>query len=39
VLLREGLAGLLEDAGHEVVARLGDAASLLAVAYLRSSAA
>ncbi len=25
VLLREGLAGLLEDAGHEVVARVGDA--------------
>ena len=31
VLLREGLAGLLEDAGHEVVARVGDAESLLAV--------
>ena len=31
VLLREGLAGLLEDAGHEVVARVGDANSLLAV--------
>lgn len=31
VLLREGLAGLLEDAGHEVVARVGDAESLLSV--------
>ena len=31
VLLREGLAGLLEDAGHSVVARVGDAESLLAV--------
>jgi DNA-binding NarL/FixJ family response regulator len=31
VLLREGLAGLLEDAGHEVVARVGDASALLAV--------
>jgi len=31
VLLREGLAGLLEDAGHTVVARVGDADSLLAV--------
>lgn len=31
VLLREGLAGMLEDAGHEVVARVGDAESLLAV--------
>ena len=31
VLVREGLAGLLEDAGHEVVARVGDAESLLAV--------
>ncbi len=31
VLLREGLAGLLEDAGHEVVARVGDVDSLLAV--------
>jgi DNA-binding NarL/FixJ family response regulator len=31
VLLREGLAGLLEDAGHEVVARVGDAESLVAV--------
>ncbi len=30
VLLREGLAGLLEDAGHEVVARVGDADALLA---------
>jgi DNA-binding NarL/FixJ family response regulator len=30
-LLREGLAGLLEDAGHDVVARVGDAESLLAV--------
>jgi DNA-binding NarL/FixJ family response regulator len=31
VLLREGLAGLLEDAGHSVLARVGDADSLLAV--------
>jgi DNA-binding NarL/FixJ family response regulator len=31
VLLREGLAGLLEDAGHTVVARVGDAESLRAV--------
>jgi DNA-binding NarL/FixJ family response regulator len=31
VLVREGLAGLLEDAGHAVVARVGDADSLLAV--------
>ena len=31
VLLREGLAGLLEDAGHDVVARVGDAEALLAV--------
>lgn len=31
VLLREGLAGLLEDAGHRVVARVGDAEALLAV--------
>ena len=31
VLLREGLAGLLEDAGHEVLARVGDAEALLAV--------
>ena len=30
-LLREGLAGLLEDAGHVVLARVGDAESLLAV--------
>jgi DNA-binding NarL/FixJ family response regulator len=30
-LLREGLAGLLEDAGHSVVARVGDAETLLAV--------
>jgi DNA-binding NarL/FixJ family response regulator len=30
VLLREGLAGLLEDAGHEVVARVGDGETLLA---------
>lgn len=30
VLLREGLAGLLEDAGHRVVARVGDADGLLA---------
>ncbi len=29
VLLREGLAGLLEDAGEEVVARVGDAESAL----------
>lgn len=28
-LLREGLAGLLEDAGHEVLARAGDAGGLL----------
>ena len=31
VLLREGVAGLLEDAGHAVVARVGDAETLLAV--------
>jgi DNA-binding NarL/FixJ family response regulator len=31
VLLREGLAGLLEDAGHEVVGRAGDAEVLLAL--------
>lgn len=31
VLLREGLAGLLADAGHEVVGRAGDADSLLAL--------
>ncbi|HET9545279.1 MAG TPA: response regulator, partial [Gaiellaceae bacterium] len=31
VLLREGLAGLLEDAGNTVVARVGDAETLLAV--------
>jgi DNA-binding NarL/FixJ family response regulator len=31
VLVREGLAGLLEDAGHTVLARVGDAKSLLAV--------
>ena len=31
VLLREGLAGLLEDVGHQVVARVGDASALLAV--------
>jgi DNA-binding NarL/FixJ family response regulator len=31
VLLREGLAGLLEDAGHTILARVGDAESLLAV--------
>jgi DNA-binding NarL/FixJ family response regulator len=31
VLLREGLAGLLEDAGHEVVGRVGDAPALLSV--------
>jgi DNA-binding NarL/FixJ family response regulator len=31
VLLREGLAGLLEDAGHTVVARVGDADALRAV--------
>lgn len=30
VLLREGLATLIEDAGHEVVARVGDAVALLA---------
>jgi DNA-binding NarL/FixJ family response regulator len=29
-LLREGLAGLLTDSGHEVVAKVGDAAALLA---------
>jgi DNA-binding NarL/FixJ family response regulator len=29
VLLREGLAGLLEDAGHEVVGKAGDAETLL----------
>jgi len=31
VLLREGVAGLLEDAGHAVVSRVGDAEALLAV--------
>jgi DNA-binding NarL/FixJ family response regulator len=31
VLLREGLAGLLEDAGHQVVGRAGDAPDLLAL--------
>jgi DNA-binding NarL/FixJ family response regulator len=31
VLLREGLAGLMEDAGHEVVGRAGDAETLLAL--------
>jgi DNA-binding NarL/FixJ family response regulator len=31
VLLREGLAGLLEDAGHEVVGRVGNAPELLAL--------
>ena len=31
VLLREGLAGLLEDAGHEVVGRAGDGEALLAL--------
>jgi DNA-binding NarL/FixJ family response regulator len=31
VLLREGLAGLLEDAGHVVVGRAGDAGALLAL--------
>jgi DNA-binding NarL/FixJ family response regulator len=31
VLLREGLAGLLEDAGHEVVGKAGDAEMLLAL--------
>jgi DNA-binding NarL/FixJ family response regulator len=31
VLLREGLAGLLEDAGHEVVGKAGDASVLLAL--------
>lgn len=30
VLFREGLARLLEDAGHEVVARVGDAEALMA---------
>jgi DNA-binding NarL/FixJ family response regulator len=30
VLLREGLAGLLEDAGHNVVARVGNAEALVA---------
>ena len=30
VLLREGIAGLLEDAGHRVVARVGDADALMA---------
>jgi DNA-binding NarL/FixJ family response regulator len=31
VLLREGLAGLLEDAGEQVVGRAGDASALLAL--------
>lgn len=31
VLLREGLAGLLQDAGHEVVGRAGNAPELLAL--------
>ena len=31
VLLREGLAGLLEDGGHEVVGRAGEADTLLAL--------
>jgi DNA-binding NarL/FixJ family response regulator len=31
VLLREGVAGLLEDVGHAVVSRVGDAEALLAV--------
>ena len=31
VLLREGLAGLLEDAGHQVVGKAGDAEMLLAL--------
>ncbi len=31
VLLREGLAGLFEDAGHEVVGRVGDAVRLLSL--------
>ena len=31
VLLREGVAGLLQDSGHDVLARVGDAPSLLAV--------
>ena len=31
VLLREGIAGLLEDAGHEVVGKAGDADALLAL--------
>ena len=30
-LLREGLAGLLEDAGHTILGRVGDGESLLAV--------
>ncbi len=30
VLLRDGLAGLLEDDGHEVVARVGDGEALIA---------
>jgi DNA-binding NarL/FixJ family response regulator len=30
-LLREGLAGLIQDAGHEVVGRAGDAVALLAL--------
>lgn len=34
VLLREGLAGLLEDAGHDVAARTGDAETLLAAVEL-----
>lgn len=31
VLLREGVAGLLEESGHQVLARVGDASALLAV--------
>ncbi|THG29874.1 LuxR C-terminal-related transcriptional regulator [Naasia lichenicola] len=31
VLLREGIAGLLEDDGHEIVGRCGDATMLLAL--------
>jgi DNA-binding NarL/FixJ family response regulator len=31
VLLREGIAGLLEDDGHDVVGRVGDADALLAL--------
>ncbi len=31
VLLREGLAGLMQDAGHDVVAKVGNGDSLIAV--------